>query len=404
MKVLNSTEPGVARRAIPRGIARSGPAVLSYGFRPFFLLAGLVGLGAMIGWIGALALGWEVGGSYGALNWHAHEMLFGYTSAALAGFMLTAIPNWTSRLPVSGPPLLALACLWVAGRAAMAAPDLVGVVPAAIADGIFLPVMAAVAAREIFAGRNWKNLKIVIGLVGLSLANAAFHVFAISWGQALAPSRFAVGTYIVLIAVVGGRIVPSFTRNWLAKNGSRHLPAPFGPFDVASIILLGLACFAWVVHDENAISAALAFVAAILQAVRLGRWQGWRSVEEPLLLVLHVAYLFVPFGMLCVGLSELGVLSAASALHVLTVGAIGLMTFAVMTRASLGHTGRPLTASPTISIAYLALTIAATVRPFAEALPEAYHLLLEIAGGAWILAFGLFLLEYAPILLRPSRR
>lgn len=378
--------------------------MLSYGFRPFFLLAGLMGLGAMMGWIGALALGWEVGGSYGALNWHAHEMLFGYTSAALAGFMLTAIPNWTGRLPVSGLPLLALVCLWVAGRAAMAAPDLVGVVPAAIADGIFLPAMATVAAREIFAGRNWKNLKIVIGLVGLTLANGAFHVFAISWGQALAPSRFAVGTYVMLIAVVGGRIVPSFTRNWLAKSGSPRLPAPFGRFDVASIVLLGLACFAWVVHDENAISAVLAFAAAILQAIRLGRWQGWRTVEEPLLLVLHVGYLFVPLGMLCVGLSELGLLSAPSALHVLTVGAIGLMTFAVMTRASLGHTGRPPTASPTMSIAYLALTIAATVRPFAEALPEAYHLLLEIAGGAWMLAFALFLIEYAPILLTPTRR
>lgn len=404
MKTTHPTQPVASRRAIPRGIARSGPAVLSYGFRPFFLLAGIVAFGAMVGWIGALSLGWDVGGSYGALNWHAHEMLFGYTSAALAGFMLTAIPNWTGRLPVSGLPLLALVCLWMLGRFAMAAPDLVGAVPSAIVDGLFLPAMATVAGREIFAGRNWKNLKIVIGLVGLSLANAAFHLFAISWGQALEPSRFAVGTYVMLIAIVGGRIVPSFTRNWLVKNSSPRLPAPFGRYDVVSIVLLGLACLAWVVQDENAVSAALAFVAAILQAIRLHRWQGWRTVDEPLLLVLHVGYLFVPLGMLCVGLSEIGLLSPPSALHVLTVGAIGLMTFAVMTRASLGHTGRPLTASPSISIAYLALAIAATVRPFAEALPEAYHLLLEIAGGAWILAFGLFLLEYGPILLRPSRK
>src|SRR6218665_3168406 len=136
------------RGGIPRGIARTGPALLSYGFRPFFLGAGLIALLAMIGWVGALALGWPIGGSYGALNWHAHEMLFGYTSAALAGFMLTAIPNWTGRLPVSGPPLLALVGLWMAGRIAMAAPDALGVWPSVAIDSAFLPAMAAIAGRE----------------------------------------------------------------------------------------------------------------------------------------------------------------------------------------------------------------------------------------------------------------
>jgi uncharacterized protein involved in response to NO len=151
------------------------------------------------------------------------------------------------------------------------------------------------------------------------------------------------------------------------------------------------------------VAAGFSFVASALQGVRLARWEGWRTSEEPLLLVLHVGYAFIPLGLACVGLSQLGLLFAPSALHVLTVGAIGVMTFAVMTRASLAHTGRPLTASAKVSVAYLALIIAATVRPFAELLPDQYHLLLEIAGASWLAAFGLYLIEYGPMLCRRSR-
>jgi uncharacterized protein involved in response to NO len=331
-------------------------------------------------------------------------MLFGYASAALAGFMLTAIPNWTGRLPVSGTPLLVLVLLWLAGRAAMITPDVLGLVPSLVVDGSFLPVMAAIAAREIIAGKNWKNLKILGGLVALSLANAAFHYSVFASGETLALSRATVGIYVTLIALVGGRIVPSFTRNWLVKAGSPALPKPYSQFDTVSIVALVLALIAWVVADHSIVSALLTLLACALQAVRLWRWVGWRTADEPLLLVLHIGYAFIPLGLLCVALSEFGLLSSPSALHVLTVGGIGVMTFAVMTRASLGHTGRPLTASLNSSLAYLALIVAAIIRPFAELLPEAYHLLLELAGAAWILAFCLFLIEYAPILLRRSTR
>ena len=179
-----STSSARARTPIPRGIARDGPAILSYGFRPFFLLAGVFALIAMAAWIGALTLGWNTGGSYGALTWHAHEMLFGYTSAALAGFMLTAIPNWTGRLPVSGGPLLALLTVWLAGRLAMAAPDVIGSPWAVSIEALFIPSLAVVAAREIIAGKNWKNLKILAGLLGLSVANVAFHYSVLTQGEA----------------------------------------------------------------------------------------------------------------------------------------------------------------------------------------------------------------------------
>ena len=390
-----------ARKPVPRGIARSGPPVLSYGFRPFFLLAGIFAIAAMVGWIGALIAGWEIGGDYGMLNWHAHEMLFGYTSAALAGYMLTAIPNWTGRLPVSGLPLLGLVAVWLVGRLVMAVPGVIGLPLSMLAEACFLPLMVAIAATEIIAGKNWKNLKILAGLSALSLVNIAFHVSVAFNGVALEASRAGVAIYVMLIAVVGGRIVPSFTRNWLAKAGSPRLPAPFGRFDIVATAWLLVALALWVVFPETIVTACSAAVAAILHAVRLARWHGQRTVDEPLLLALHVGYAFIPLGMLSVALASLGWIANASALHVLTVGAIAGMTFAVMTRASLGHTGRALTASPRTSVAYLALTLSAVLRPFAELIPSQYHLLLSLSGACWLIAFGLFVLEFGPMLVSP---
>lgn len=390
-----------ARKPVPRGIARSGPPVLSYGFRPFFLLAGLFAIAAMVGWIGALIAGWEIGGGYGMLNWHAHEMLFGYTSAALAGYMLTAIPNWTGRLPVSGLPLLGLVAVWLVGRLAMAVPGVIGLPLAMLAEACFLPLMAVIAAIEIIAGKNWKNLKILAGLGALSVINIAFHLSVGYNGMALEASRAGVAVYVMLIAVVGGRIVPSFTRNWLAKAGSPRLPAPFGRFDTVAMGWLLVTLALWVVFPETMVTAGAALAAALVHAIRLVRWHGWRTVDEPLVLSLHIGYAFIPLGMLSVALASLGWIANASALHVLTVGAIGGMTFAVMTRASLGHTGRALTASWCTSAAYLALTLSAVLRPFAELIPAHYHLLLSASGACWLIAFGLFVLEFGPMLVSP---
>ncbi len=391
------------RKPVPRGIARSGPAVLSYGFRPFFLSAGGFALLAMVLWIGALTLGWEVGGNYGALNWHAHEMLFGYASAALAGFMLTAIPNWTGRLPVSGMPLLALVALWGTGRLLMLFPA-AGIAVSMVIDAAFLPLLAAVAAREIIAGKNWKNLKILAGLVALSLVNIVFHWSVAALGSGSDVTRVAVAVYVMLIVVVGGRIVPSFTRNWLVKAGSAVVPAPFSRFDKVAIGALLVALLVWSFVPEGYVTALLAAIAAGLHAARLARWHGWRTVDEPLLLALHIGYVFVPLGMLAVGMAAMGWLSAPSALHVLTVGAIGNMTLAVMTRTSLGHTGRALAASPMTSFAYLAMALAAAIRPFAELIPSEYHLILAVSGACWMAAFALFLIEYGPMLGRARTR
>ncbi len=408
---MNDRKPAatvIGRKPIPRGIAANGPAILSYGFRPFFLLAALFAASAMTLWIVAITAGLPIGESYGALNWHAHEMLFGYASAALAGFMLTAIPNWTGRLPVSGAPLLALVTLWVLGRIAMAVPDMFGLYGSVALDAAFLPALALIAGREIVAGKNWKNLKILAALTALSIANIAFHLAVLVTGDASVAIRLAVSIYIMLIAVVGGRIIPSFTRNWLVKAGSGRLPAPFDRVDIASLAVLlgGLTC--WVIASEGWPTAVGAILAACAQAYRLSRWQGYRTIGEPILLVLHVAYSFIPIGLLGVGAAALGWLPLPSALHLLTVGVIGNMTFAVMTRASLGHTGRVVSASPLTSIAYLGLFLAAVLRPLAELVPQCYHLLLAISAGGWIFAFAAFALVYGPMLwtrkaTRPTR-
>ena len=390
------------RGGIPRGIKRTGPPILSYGFRPFFLGASTFAVVAMVSWVGALALGWDVAGDYGVINWHAHEMLFGYAAAALAGFMLTAIPNWTGRLPVSGTPLLALVLLWLAGRVVMAVPGLLGLPLSVAIDAAFLPLLAVIAGREVIAGKNWKNLKVLVGVSALALTNVAFHLSALLLGDVLVASRLGTGILVLLVAVIAGRIVPSFTRNWLVRHGSAIVPAPFDKIDKAAIIALAVALLFWVIQPDGIATAILVLPALGLNAYRLARWQGHRTLEEPLLLMLHVAYAFVPLGLVCIGLAALGWIAAPSALHVLTVGCIGGMTFAVMARAALGHTGRPLSASWQATAGFFALVLAAVVRPFAEIVPEAYHVLLEISGGSWILAFALFLAVYARILTTAS--
>jgi uncharacterized protein involved in response to NO len=391
-------------KPVPRGIARSGPPLFSYGFRPFFLGAGLHALLAMGLWIGALAGLWSVGGSEGPIAWHAHEMLFGYCTAALAGFVLTAVPNWTGRLPVSGTPLAMLAGLWLLGRLAGLAPQLLGELISAGLDCLFLPALAFVVGREVVSGRNWKNLRVAGAISGLALLNLGYHLAQPFGGDPHLVLRLTVALLVTLVGLIGGRIIPSFTRNYLSKRGATRLPAPVGRFDQLAVGLALLAGAAWALWPDAAASAGLAAAAALVHALRLARWQGQATWREPLLLMLHLAYAFVPAGFVMLALASLGLVAPASALHVLTVGAIGLMTFAVMARASRGHTGRPLTASPVTTAAFAALLLDAAIRPLAEAMPSAYHLVLLLSGLLWLVGFGLFVAEHSRMLLTPSLR
>jgi uncharacterized protein involved in response to NO len=397
------TEPR-PRGGIPRLQRQSSIALLSYGFRPFFLGAGLWATLAMVLWIGLISGHWAFANTYGAVAWHAHEFLFGYVSAVLTGFLLTAIPNWTGRLPLQGQPLLALCLLWAAGRAAMLATDQIGLAAAVALDCAFLPTLAAVIVREVVAGRNWRNLKVSILVALLAFANVLFQVEILEHGAPDYGLRLAIAAIVGLIMLVGGRVTPSFTHNWLKREGSVKLPAPLDRFDITAIAIAAVALLAWIAAPDWIGTGILLIIAAVVQAARLGRWAGERTWREPIVFILHVGYAFVPLGALALGVAILWptIMVPTGALHAWTTGATGTMTLAVMTRATLGHTGRAIEAQPATIVIYGAILFAALARVAAPLLPAIYYPLLTGAAAGWIVAFGGFVIVYGPMLLRPK--
>ncbi|MFD1881956.1 NnrS family protein [Paracoccus pacificus] len=390
------------RPRIPRGLKQDGAAIWSYGFRPFFLGGAMWAVAAMALWIAALAHGLPLGGGFGAPLWHAHEMVFGFAPAVLAGFLLTAIPNWTGSLPVAGTPLIALFGLWLSGRIAMAAAGLTGLTFASALDALFLPVFLWICAREIIRGRKWNDLKVLAGVLAIALGNIGFHLAVATGGDLGLWVRGAVAGYVVLVTIIGGRIIPSFTRNWLNQRGLGPMPVAYNRFDMAVIAVSALTLAAWVFRPDAPLIAPAALIAGGLNAVRLLRWRGAAVRAEWLLLVLHLAYAFVPLGFFAIALAILRLIQPVSALHVLTVGVIATMMLAVMTRATRGHTGRPLTASRLTVLSYLCLFAAALARPLADIGNSPR--LIEASGALWILGFTLFVVEYGPMLLRTRRQ
>jgi uncharacterized protein involved in response to NO len=338
--------------------AWQGPAILTFGFRPFFLLGALWAALAMALWIGMLAGVIDVPTAFDPVSWHAHEMLFGYLNAIVAGFLLTAVPNWTGRLPITGWPLAGLVMLWIAGRLAMAV------------SAYFTPLVAA--------------------LIDLAMPMQGFGL------------RIGLAAALLMIAVVGGRIVPSFTRNWLVKRDSGARPAPpMGRYDILALAVLAATLLVWVAAPRTEIAGGLLLLAGTMHAIRLVRWSGFHTTAEPLVWVLHAGYGFVPLGLLASGFSVLvqdaPVMQATQ--HLWMAGAIGLMTLAVMTRATLGHTGRPLSAGPSTTVLYALLISSVFARLLAGYVPDAQHALNMLAGLAWISAFGGFAVVYGPMLL-----
>ena len=390
--------------AIPRYRAFAGPALLSQGYRPFFLGAGLWAALALALWAGALFRGVGLASAFPPSLWHAHAMLFGYLSAALAGFLLTAVPNWTGRMPLQGAGLAALALLWLVGRVATALSAALGPGTAMALDLAFFVALPAVAAREIVAGRNWRNLPIVAALTVLLAANALVHLGPVAGFDPQIGLRLGAGTFAVLIALVGGRVTPSFTRNWLGKRKEQRLPAPTGVGDRLVLAATVLAMLAWTVRPDWTVTAGLAAAAGAGNLWRLARWRGHRTWREPLLLVLHLGYLWLAVALCLLGAAGLtAAVPDTSALHALTAGAMGTMPLAVMTRATLGHTGHALTAGAG-TVAIFALAIAAgALRVAAPLAPSLYMPLLAASAAAWIAAFALFFVLYLPLWLRPRR-
>ena len=395
MSETDMSMPAALRRR--RGYV--GPVAFSYGFRPFFFGGAVWAALGILLWLpqyfGELSLPTMLS----PLDWHIHEMIYGYVAAIVTGFLLTAIPNWTGRLPVNGYPLAGLAALWLAGRVAIAGSAIWGAVIAGAIDIAFLATLAAVVLRELVAGKNWRNLRVLIVLGVLIGGNVVFHFEAIWRGTADYGIRIAIAAVIGLIMLIGGRIVPSFTHNWLVRNNPGRLPRPFARFDAFALGAGAVALAMWIALPQLAVSGAVLTIAGVLQAARLARWAGDRTFADRLVLVLHVGYAFVPIGFVLVGAAIVWPAEwpASAGLHAWVVGAIGLMTLAVMTRASLGHTAHQLAASVRTQIIYLFALIAALARICAAFEPSSA--LLYAAGLAWVLAFGGFAAFFGPLLL-----
>ncbi|MEP1330682.1 NnrS family protein [Pseudophaeobacter sp.] len=381
----------------------AGPALFSYGFRPFFAAACIFGFLVVPLWVLIWRGSLEYQGHFGAVDWHIHEMIFGYGSAVLAGFLFTAVPNWTGRMPVRGLPLAVLFAVWILGRLALwgglVAPGLAFVVECS-----FLLLVAAMIAREIIAGKNWRNLKVLVPVLLLGAGNILFHLEVILSGASDYGRRFGIALLVFLIMLIGGRIIPSFTRNWLAKERGQDgpMPIPFSRFDAVALAFGVAGLVGWTLAPESVISAVLLLLAGVLHIARLTRWQGQAVLRSPLLVMLHVAYIFIPLGLMVSGFAALGLVEQVAAVHLLGIGAIGGMTVAVMMRATLGHTGRALVAGPVLTLGFGLLLAAAVARIGSGILADLGLDGVLLSAGFWTVSFAVLCLRMLPWLVLPK--
>lgn len=374
-------------------------ALFRYGFRPFFLGAAIHAAIAVPVWVHA----WSDGGMPAAFDalWHGHEMIFGFAAAALAGFLLTAVPSWTGAGPLRGLRLATLFAIWLAAR-------VLAFVPASLAAGLFaavdlafLPVLGLAIAPGILARGGRRNAVFIVLLTLLTGANAVWHAdtLGLAPGAGLGALHFALGIFAVMIAVIGGRIVPAFTIGGLRMAGSPVEIAPAPRLDLAAILAVALVALAPPLGVPQTAIAILAAAAAALNAVRLARWQGWRARALPLVWILHLGYAWLVAALALTALAAAGLVAPMAATHALGAGAAGTMILAVMSRAALGHTGRELRAGPAAVLAYALVTAGALAR--VAAVLTGGDDLAHAAGVLWAGGFAAFAIGYAPILLGP---
>lgn len=389
--------PGALRRGSRAERKGDGVAWLRKGFRPFFALAALYGAFIVPLWLLVLNSVIAVPGPRDPMLWHAHEMLFGYTSAVVAGFLLTAVSRWSGKETAIGAPLLALVTLWLLGRVAMLAPGL----PlrwAALVDSAFLPALAVAIGRPLLLAKNRRNYGILFVITLLSLANVGTHLEAFGvfgWGRT--SYLFALDLLVILMVVVGARVIPMFTRNALADESVRSEVG----WDRAALALCVASVAARLVFGANAVHGSLSLLAGVALLVRSRHWGSLSSRREPMLWILHVGHAFLALGLVLRGVATVAPSLGSSATHALAAGAIGSLTLGMMSRVSLGHTGRMLAASRRTTFAFAAMAAAGALRVVAPLALGVYTWLLVVATVFWVLAFALFLAEYVPILGRP---
>ena len=340
------------------------------------------------------------------VHWHAHDMTMGLMAAAIAGFLLTAVANWTSRPPVAGWPLATLVTFWLVGRLAILSPTL-----SAMADGLFWLLLCALVARELFSARNKRNYKVLAVLVALSVTDMLFHTGELKLLPDIDLQRVLwaqLWLVIVLINVIGGRIIPAFTGNWLRRRAPvgetmspSELPEPFGLIDQIAISLLLLFAASVIFQWSVVVAIPLGLGCFVAQAWRLLRWKFWLTLSDPLVWMMHLSYAWLVIGILLWTFALAGAVSVSAAVHALTIGAITSMIVSVGARAALGHTGRVLKSHYLLTCAIVLLSLAALTRIVAAI--AGGQLWLEVATGFWVSALLCFAVRYVPILIGPAK-
>ncbi|MFP5393209.1 MAG: NnrS family protein [Gammaproteobacteria bacterium] len=373
----------------------AGPAWLALGFRPFYLLAAIFAATSVPLWLGTLQ-GW-LRAPHIDLNWHMHEMLFGFVMAVVIGFLYTAGRNWTGLWTPRGAGLAAIAGLWIAGRVAM----LAGATPLAAAiDLAFIPVAAWPLYRVLARSGNRRNMVMLVMLALLMLANAAFHAIRQGWLAAspMQPLHAAIIVIVVIEAIIGGRIIPNFTANAIA--GVK--PVPNITLDKNCMILTAFAGVAWALQLPAAAAAPFALGAAVAQAWRLSLWKPWCTLRHPLLWIMHLSYAWIPAGFVLLALAECGVVPMSAAVHVLALGALAGLIVGMITRTALGHTGRPLKAERVDTAMYVLIQLGTVARVAAALVPGSLYMpLLLVAGACWCATFVVYVAVYGPRLCQP---
>lgn len=397
--------PGTTKMSNTKATPKT-PAILQGGFRILFFLAALWAAYAMMAWIGFWTTGADLpAGAMLPQDWHVHSLLYGFAPAVLGGFLLTAIPNWTGTKMITGTPLALMAVLWALGRVAVWLSGSLPVIAVILLDVSFLLTLLLVSARVLIKSGNVRNMPVLGFILLFLMGQIFFDVISLAGGYAsVTPgAKLSMAAIILLISLIGGRIVPAFTRNWLKKQGADDLPVMFGGFDKVVVGLSGVTLLSWVMTQANLITGVLMLIAGVLQLIRQSRWKGEKTASALIVAMLHIAYLFVPVGFILLGLSMLFPVSvpAMAGQHAWLSGAMGGMMLAVMTRASLGHTGRELRTTWREVFIYGMVLLASVIRVIATFPTPDF--LLHIAATAWFLAFAGFAVLYAPVLFTKSK-
>lgn len=381
--------------------------LLRLGFRPFFLSGAVFSFVAITLWLlmykGTISLS-PLGGGYW---WHIHEMIFGFGCAIIAGFLLTAVQNWTGVRGAQGSMLLVLFLLWLTGRIVILMPNLLGETLSTVVDLSFLPAVAFVLGKPIIAIKQYRNLFFVPLLLLFTLANLEMHL-AVYYPQTFTvnfASYAGVMLVVFLMSVMAGRVTPMFTAN--GTQTPKAIPLPWldnisnGSLAIAMLSLL----FQPVVGFSETFFGVLLIIAGIFQTMRWLRWRPWITLSVPLLWSIHIAIKFISFGLIILGASYLTTeIPSNHVWHLLTIGGMGGLILAMISRVSLGHTGRPLSPPKAMTFAYIFITLAALVRALGPwILPEKTLLFIDISGTFWLLAFGIFVVTYAPMLMNARK-